>query len=667
MLPPDLLQSALPLLFMLAAFFLPGIVTLLPLRPGWPAAVALGPAVTLLVLTTGSLLLDAIGVPWSLGPVAVFLLVPPIVVHVLARRVSFRAPLVPTPEPLRAAGLAAGLLVGGTLISAALMRGMGSLGRASHGWDPIFHVNALTWIQESGRATPWSFNPIFGDGPGTYYPAGWHDVVGLYPGDLVEAANASSIVIGGIIWPIGLMFLARIVLPRRPAVWATVPVLAASFVSFPASQLLRSGQWPNGLATALVPAALALVLLLLGGGGTRPGGLRDRILTLALALAVLAGCVAAHPSAAFGLGAAALPFLLARAVPALVSGLRRRRRTTLLAAAAVTAFGAVVVVGLMTSRLLVGVMNYPRATRAVLPDALALALFDLPRFPAVEPPTVGDVNLIVGILVLAGVVLTLVLREARPLAASWLVFVVLYVLAAGPENPLRFLTGVWYKDTQRLAPFIAMAGSILAAFALAVVVGGIVRLLSDAVQPRLRITPGGTRAVTAVLVVVLLAAVYVGSAGFRAEARASVAAHNYATNAMPGIGVLSRGEQDFIRRAGSLIPQDAVVIGDPFNGETFFYALTKRRVVYTQLGAPAPTAAQQLLRSNFNRLTADPAVCEAIADVGATHFYQDAPGSSHGSSGLESWPGFYGVDTQRGLAPVITEGGRGLYEITGCP
>ncbi len=652
---------------MTAAFFLPGIVTLLPLRPGWPVAVALGPAVTLLMLTSGSLLLDAVDIPWSLGPVAVLLLVPPIVVQLLARRLSFRAPLVPAPEPLRAVGLAAGLLVGGTVISTALVRGMGSLRTASHGWDPIFHVNALTWIQESGRATPWSFNPIYGDGPGSYYPAGWHEVVSLYPGNLVAAANASSVVIGGIIWPVGLMFLARVVLPRLPAVWATVPVLAAAFVSFPASQLLRSGQWPNGLATALVPAALALVLLLVGCDGMRSSSLHDRILTLVLALAVLAGCVAAHPSAAFGLGAAALPFLLARAVPALVSGVRRRRRTTLLATGAITALGVAVVVGLMTSQLLVGVMNYPRATRAVLPDALALALFDLPRFPAVEPPTVGDFGLIIGILVLAGVVLTLVRRQARPLAASWLVFVVLYVLAAGPENPLRFLTGFWYKDTQRLAPFIAMTGSILAAFALVVTAKGIVRLFSGAMRAKLRITPRGRRAVTAAVLVLLLTAVYAGSAAFRADARVSVAAHNYVTSATPGTGVLSLGEQDFIRRAGQLIPQDAIVIGDPFNGETFFYALTGRHVVYTQLGAPAPTAAHQFLRSSFDLLTADPAVCEAIADVGATHFYHDAPGSSHGSSSVEAWPGFYGLDTGRGLTPVLIDGSRGLYEITGCP
>jgi hypothetical protein len=146
-----------------------------------------------------------------------------------------------------------GVAIGAAVTSLALLRGMGDPATASQGWDPIFHLNALRWIQESGKATPWSIAPIFGAGQPTYYPAGWHSAVALVPGSVSEAANLSSIVIGGLIWPIGLTFLASAVLPRHPAAWALTPLIAASFVSFPFSQLLRSGQWPNGLATALCP------------------------------------------------------------------------------------------------------------------------------------------------------------------------------------------------------------------------------------------------------------------------------------------------------------------------------------------------------------------------------------------------------------------------------
>lgn len=668
---PESLHGALPVLFLTAAFFLPGIVALLPLRVGWPAATALGPPVTVLMLTLGTFVLDVMDLPWTLATAAGFLLLPLVAAYLVSRRVTFQNPLVPPLRPFPAVSVAVGLTVGSLLICTALLRGMGGVGRASQGWDPIFHANALTWIQESGSATPWSLNPIYGEGAGRFYPAGWHSIVSLYPGDLVEAANASSIVIGGLIWPVGLVFLASVVLPRHPAVWAVTPVVAASFVSFPSSQLLRSGQWPNGLATALVPVALALIVLLIAQGTTKAGNrtLPDRFLLAALIVLVVGGSVAAHPSAAFALCAGALPFFLARALPAFVPLWRRRRRAAFLVAAVAAALGLTAATLLMTSRLLVGVMNYPRPPRAVLPDSLALALFDLPQFPSIVRPTVDSFNIVVGLLVIAGAIMTLLRREGRPLAASWLVFVILYVLAAGPENALRFLTGFWYKDTQRIAPFIALAGSLLAAFALVLIARGVAVLVVRAVRPRFpetgRSSPALTT-ITAIAAVLMLGATYSSSSDFRAAHRVSVAAHNYVTAPTPGAGVLSVGEQDFIRRAGHLVPRDAVVIGDPFNGETFFYTLAQRHVVYTQLGAPSATAAKALLRASFNRLREDETVCDAVREVGATHFYQDAPGGSHGSTSLDAWPGFYGVDTSEGFAPVLVEGSRGLFEITAC-
>jgi hypothetical protein len=149
--------------------------------------------------------------------------------------------------------------------------------------------------------------------------------------------------------------------------------------------------------------------------------------------------------------------------------------------------------------------------------------------------------------------------------------------------------------------------------------------------------------------------------------RVAVAAQNYVVSDKPGTGVLSSGEQAFIERADAVLPADAVVIGDPFNGETYFYALTGRHVVYTQLGAPtAGSAAKELLRTGFNRLATDASICEAVRKVGATYFYEDAPGASHGSVSLKRWPGFYNVPTDQGFERVASADGRTLYRITAC-
>jgi hypothetical protein len=323
---------------------------------------------------------------------------------------------------------------------------------------------------------------------------------------------------------------------------------------------------------------------------------------------------------------------------------------------------------LANSRLLTGVMAYPRAVRAKIPDSLHLAFFDLPRFPALSPPAPDDFNLAVGLLVIIGAAVAVFVREARPLAVAWLGFVGLYVLAAGPENGLRWLTGFWYKDTQRIAPFIAMTGSLLAALAIAVLIGVVIR----AVCARLPLKRAAARySVPAALFTAAVALIsyglYAGSGSYRSLERVAVAAQNYVVSDKPGTGVLSRGEQAFIERAGAMLPANAVVIGDPFNGATYFYALTGRRVVYPQLGAAtAGSAAKELLRTGFNRLSTDKAVCEAVRTVGATHFYEDTPGRSHGTDSLKRWPGFYNVPTDQGFEKIVSADGRTLYRITAC-
>jgi hypothetical protein len=727
-----LAPSVPTVVFLVAAFFLPGLLVLLPLKPGWPAAIALSPAVTLLTLLAGSFAAAAVGLPWNAATAALTALPLVLTAWLAGRRFAFGQPLMPAGIGLPtwlAAG--AGTAIGSAVTSLALLRGIGDPAAASQGWDPIFHLNALRWIQESGQATPWSIAPIFGAGRATYYPAGWHSAVALVPGSIPEAANLSSIVIGGLIWPAGLAFLATAVLPRHPAAWALTPLVGASFISFPFSQLLRSGQWPNGLATALVPATLALAVLLLRrvssagasagaasetsartasetsagaasgtsagtasgtsagaasgtSAGTAPGRAeppagtavpappRGRILLAVTLVALLGGCAAAHPSSLFAIAMAVLPFVAARFLPLLVRGARRRPLPTLAAVLGTALLAATAWSVLANSRVLAGVMAYRRAVRAEVPDSLYLAFFDLPRFPALSPPTPDDFNIAVGLLVILGAVVAIFVREARPLAVTWLAFVGLYVLAAGPENGLRWLTGFWYKDTQRIAPFIAMAGSLLAALATAVVTGAVVRALlrllsARSPEPR----TAGRWPVPAILFTAAAAAVtgalYVASGSYRSVERVAVAAQNYTVSDKPGNGVLSRGEQAFIERAGEMLPADAVVIGDPFNGETYFYALTGRHVVYTQLGSPtAGSPAKELLRTGFNRLATDPAICVAVREVGATHFYEDAPGASHGSVSLRRWPGFYNVPAGQGFEKVASAEGRTLYRITAC-
>lgn len=657
-----------------AILVVPGLLVLLPLGTSLPSALVLAPAVGLVPLSVAGVVLAVLDIPWNLTTAALATAVTFGIFWLVGRRFRFERKAVPDYGWLFVSALGAAVAASSLLTVVALHRGMGSVDTASQGWDPIFHMNAVQWIRESGQATPWSVSPIFAAG-GSYYPVGWHVVVSLIPDDVVTASNILTLVIGGLLWPAGLAYLASVIFPERRGIWLLAPVLGASYLSFPFAQLMRSGQWPNGLGTALVPAALAILILALRLLRTSH---RERLAaqefwqrrvlpTVLVAVLTLAGAAAAHPGAVMAVAVAAGPFVVAYGVPWLGRAFRHHRKSAVISAIAGVGLFITATAVLGQSRLLESVMSYNRSVRAELPEAVPFAVFDLATFPVLQPPDIDGFNLYVGLLAAVGALACLILRGHRALAVAWIFFVLLHILAAGPENPARWLTGFWYKDTQRIAPMIAMTGALLAAWAVDQLARGTARVVQRAMEGRSarahRLASGYTAAATALL---LIAVIYVASDNFRAAERIAVTARNYSVDAS-GMGVLTVGEQDFIEEASRLLPDDAVVIGDPFNGETYFYTLGQSRVVYTQLGsATSGNEAKEYLRTSFNGIHSDPAVCHALSTLGATHFYEDQPGMSHASDGLADWPGFYGTDTAQGFEVVHRQGPHTLYKITAC-
>src|SRR5690606_26089734 len=77
--------------------------------------------------------------------------------------------------------------------------------------DAVFHLNALRYILETGSASSLDVSSFIG-GTG-FYPAAWHalaSLIVLVSGATIPvAANALTIVIAVLIWPLGLTWFAR--------------------------------------------------------------------------------------------------------------------------------------------------------------------------------------------------------------------------------------------------------------------------------------------------------------------------------------------------------------------------------------------------------------------------------------------------------------------------
>src|SRR4051794_28972794 len=213
------------MLMLIGIFYVPGFLAMFGLRLKVFPALALAPAASAAIAGAASMVCLASGWRWSpasaavlaAGAVALCFLAGRLAYLLSLRRAARRQDPDAEPSPEQAGEermpgylmvlLGAALAAAAGIIGTVTVRGMVSLDRVHQGWDAAFHANAVRWIQDSGQSCPWSISPIFGGAPPSFYPAGWHELVSLVPGDVVTAANLSCLLIGAVIWPVSLAYL----------------------------------------------------------------------------------------------------------------------------------------------------------------------------------------------------------------------------------------------------------------------------------------------------------------------------------------------------------------------------------------------------------------------------------------------------------------------------
>lgn len=122
-----------------------------------------------------------------------------------------------------------------------------------------------------------------------------------------------------------------------------------------------------------------------------------------------------------------------------------------------------------------------------------------------------------------------------------------------------------------------------------------------------------------------------------------------------------------MREIPDLLPEDAVVLGDPQAGAMYSQAIGQRWAYFPQLSLMnADRETQEIIVERFGDLTWDPEVCEAIQTAGITHYMAAPDGEYYGKLRSSRMPGLYNVDTSDGFELVAEAGDTRLYKITAC-
>ncbi|WP_010146880.1 DUF6541 family protein [Serinicoccus profundi] len=621
---------------------LPGYAVLRGLGARGLLALGAGPAVTTGLAGVLAIAYALVGVPWSLLTFGLGALLA-VVVGALIGAVlgTTRHPSGVTVAGERAlrhterGWLSLTWLLGGGVLAAAMMTGMGRADQPPQAWDAVFHLNALWFVRETGDASSLGgLAPMYAGNAEPFYPAVWHSLVAIAPGfsGVTEAANASSLVLGSVIWIAGLVALARVVWPARALPTILVPVLAATYVTFPAIAVSMLAVWPFALSTACVPGTIALLIAAVRGV------LSWRMhLALGIGLAwAVAGVVLAHASGLFSLALLALPLLTVLLARQLRRQFRLGRRASAVGAgvlwvvlvAGATAF-------LLTFPPVLAIMDYRRGGQdSYLPGMGSLAI----DHPLIYVYKITSVNLVTTLLVWLGVVLAIRWRHARWLVVSLLAAVVLTLLAAGPpDQPLRVLAGFWYTQASRINQLLLIPAILLAAGAGGWLVGRLSRSL------RLRV-----EWVAAGLVVALV----VLTSGLRWTSQVQVMASTYTTSPIAWGTILEPEEIAMIDRAAQTLPEDAVVLGEPVAGSPYLLHRAGIDVVFPQLSPIPGSPARDVVLDRFDGWASDPEVCEAVRELGVTHVYAD-------SLTFEDPANAKWEETSPGLRNLDPDGGHG--------
>lgn len=638
---------------------LPGYAVLRLLGARGLLALGAGAPVTTGLSGTLAMAYPFLGVPWSLATLLAGLAGAVVLAAVLGRVLGTTT----DPAGVTVAGerrlrsvdrawLTLSWALGGGVVAATMMRGMGRADQPPQAWDAVFHLNALWFVRDTGNASSLGgLAPMYADNAAPFYPATWHGIVAVAPGfdRVTEAANSSSLVVGAVIWVAGLVALARVVFPARALPAVLVPVLAASYVTFPDVAVSMLAVWPFALSVACLPGTIALVIATLRG-------VLSWQMHLALALGLgwaVVGVVLAHPSGIFSLLLLGLPLLTVLLARQLRRTARRGRPVlawSLMAAWVLLVVGAITF--LVTFPPVRSIMDYQRGGQDSYLPGVGSLLID---HPLIYVYKITSVNLVGAVLVATGVALTVRRTHARWLVAALLAAAAVTLLAAGPpEQPLRVLAGFWYTQASRVNQLLLVPAVVLAA-------GGGSWLARRAAE-QLRVPVAATAGLLVVAVVLL-------TSGLRWTSHVQVMASTYTAYPIAWGTILEPEEIAMVDRAAETLPDDAVVLGEAVAGSPYLLHRADVQVVFPQLSPIPGSPERNVLEQRFHEWRTDLAVCEAVRDLGVTHVYADSLTFEDelNAKWEETTPGLRNITPGGEGWRKVDEGGHAsLWEFTGC-
>ncbi|GAA5229551.1 DUF6541 family protein [Arthrobacter cryoconiti] len=650
--------AAVPaILVAILIFFGPGF--LLVRLAGGRTALALGlaPLVGTSIVSVAAESLRIVGAPWNLWafvPVALACCLGTWLLRRLLR--GSGSSVRPESERNLTRNILVSIGIAAALLAPRLLLIFGSAGNISQTTDDVFHLNTIRLMLDVGNGSIFTPALLNGDGPGGFYPAAWHSIVSLVAGTtgvgIPASVNSVNLVIGALVWPAGAIFLARQIFGNRALTMFAVSVLTVCFAAFPFRLLDWGVLYPNFFAMALTMPLWGLALLLLKQ--TASGDEVSVPMTWWLVLTAAPAAILAHPNALLAVIALVIPLIVARLWglwntngKASASSKLRFRLSAL--------YIGLLVIGVTAW---ISLRPIPLSNINTNPPYTTIARAFGEWLTGTNSGHLAAVGTLP--LVVLGVVHLVRTRSNLWLLGSYGAVSLLFIAVTGfPLSTLRtFLTGGWYDDYNRVIGLVVLVALPLAALGATCAVdylrGALVTrwpattaLRSLAIS--LTLVLGGSLLISQV--------VTVNPAAASAQSRFNIA---------PGAPMMSADEYRLFKRLDDLVPADAAIAGNPWNGSAMAYWVSGRHLIFSHIFVPM-TPDRKLVARSLRRASFDARVCAAAKRLNIQYVLGSSePEFAYGKPDDGSYSGMNNMDSAVGFNVVAQEGTATLYKMANC-
>ncbi|GAA5105033.1 DUF6541 family protein [Haloechinothrix salitolerans] len=544
-----------------------------------------------------------------------------------------------------------------------VLNGMGNLATIPQDWDAAFHANGIRYIAETHDSSLHGMGSLnkYGDGTALFYPNAYH-LIGALVYQLSGVSVATVLNAHTVLLP-GLLALALIAMIREFHGRAVFAGFAALLAIAPVTLLYASLErgplltFLEGLA--LLPVGIAVLRRLL----TR----RD-VVAAALAVLVLIGLLAIHPSTLFTGLVFGIPLLAQHWLTARPHG----TRTRLVGGDLLTLGGVVVTAALLAAPHLVGAATRPSPGGPVTwPVELDIqsAVGALLVFQHDQPLP----RLWLCAALVLGVMFMRRLGELRWLGATALLASAAWVAVATSDAPIVIaLSQPLWNDPWRFMALAALPLTMLAAHGMAeaqAVARPVIARVVDRLTSRIRRGIDIPRTWVAGGVALTMIAGFAWVTGLFYTGPNTAVVHKGFD--MDSSERVSTAEVAAMRKLGELAAPGEWAMNDRFDGTVWTYAISGVRTVAAHYDKRRIATEARLLSRRFNHFDDDPDVRAAAAElnvrwviIGKRGFVRDGKHRTAGLTGHAALPFLTKVYENEGAVIYRVDSTTSGYEFT---